>query len=41
MPNLKELELEENEITDFRDLSEMEQLKKLNLKKNQIKKIKA
>ena len=34
MPNLKELELDENEITDFRDVKELPNLTKLSLRKN-------
>ena len=40
MPNLLELELDENEITDFRDVKDLPKLTKLSLRKNQVKKIK-
>lgn len=40
MPELVELYLAENEITDFRSLSSLPKLKKLSLRKNNLLKIK-
>ena len=34
MPELLELELDENEITDFRDIKDLPKLNKLSLRKN-------
>ena len=39
MPNLLELNCEENEITNFRDLDNLPKLKRLLLGKNKMKKI--
>ena len=40
MPNLKELNVEENLLTHYRDLKNLDKLQSLNLAKNKFKKIK-